>query len=166
MNFLQETFTQLEAAPDTTILQELRDGEIFSVTASELLELVRKARSFLAAQHLNKGDRCALLANNAIRWVAMDLAIMAEGLIVVPLYARQAPPELVAMMKDCAPALICCGDAELRDGIGKTGVRLHLSLFSIRFLIDLEALPQQWSWLILMLSPSFTPRVRPAKRKA
>jgi long-chain acyl-CoA synthetase len=47
----------------------------------------------------------------------MDLAIMAEGLIVVPLYARQAPAELVAMMKDCSPALICCGDAALRDGI-------------------------------------------------
>ena len=42
---------------------------------------------------------------------------MAEGLIVVPLYARQAPAELVAMMKDCSPALICCGDAALRDGI-------------------------------------------------
>jgi long-chain acyl-CoA synthetase len=117
MNFLQEIFTQLEASPDTTILQELRDGEIFSVTGSELLEQVRKARSFLAAQHLNRGDRCALLAHNGIRWVAMDLAITAEGLIVVPLYARQAPEELVAMMKDCAPALICCGDAELRDGI-------------------------------------------------
>ena len=85
MNFLQEIFTQLEAAPDTTILQELRDGEIFLVTGSELLELVRKARSFLAAQRLKKGDRCALLAHNGIRWVAMDLAIMAEGLIVVPL---------------------------------------------------------------------------------
>ena len=42
---------------------------------------------------------------------------MAEGLIVVPLYARQAAAELVAMMKDCSPALICCGDAVLRDGI-------------------------------------------------
>jgi long-chain acyl-CoA synthetase len=47
----------------------------------------------------------------------MDLAIMAEGLIVVPLYGRQAPAELVAMMKDSAPALICCGDAGLRDAI-------------------------------------------------
>ena len=42
---------------------------------------------------------------------------MAEGLIVVPLYARQAPLDLVAMMKDCSPALICCGDTGLRDGI-------------------------------------------------
>ncbi len=117
MNFLQEIFTQLEASPDTTILQELRDGRIVSITGSELMELVRTARSFLAAQHLNKGDRCALLAHNGIRWVAVDLAIMAEGLIVVPLYARQAPEELVVMMKDCAPALICCGEAQLRDGI-------------------------------------------------
>jgi long-chain acyl-CoA synthetase len=117
MNFLQEIFTQLEASPDTTILQELRDGRIVSISGSELLELIRRARSFLAAQHLNRGDRCALLAHNGIRWVAMDLAIMAEGLIVVPPYARQAPEELVAMMQDCSPALICCGDAELRDGI-------------------------------------------------
>src|SRR5262249_3615133 len=61
--------------------------------------------------------RIALLAPNSIDWVALDLAIMAEGLIVVPLYSRQAPPELVAMMKDCSPSLIICGDAALRDGI-------------------------------------------------
>ena len=66
---------------------------------------------------LKKGDRCALLAHNSIDWAALDLAIMAEGLIVVPLYARQAPAELSAMMKDCSPAIICCGDAALRDGI-------------------------------------------------
>src|SRR5713101_9142948 len=119
MNFLQEIFTQLEASPDTTFLQELRDGRIVSVTGSELMELVRKAQSFLAAQRLKKGDRCALLAHNSIRWVAMDLAVMAEGLVVVPLYARQATAELVAMMKDCSPALICCADATLRDGIVK-----------------------------------------------
>ena len=82
-----------------------------------MLRLIAQARAFLLSQGLKKGDRCALLAHNSIDWVAMDLAIMAEGLIVVPLYARQAPAELVAMMKDCSPALICCGDAALRDGI-------------------------------------------------
>jgi long-chain acyl-CoA synthetase len=49
----------------------------------------------------------------------MDLAIMAEGLIVVPLYARQAPAELAAMMQDCSPALVCCGDASLCDGLAR-----------------------------------------------
>ena len=117
MNFLENIFTQLEAADNTPILQELRDGQAAPVTGRDLSTLVGQARAFLAARGLKKGDRCALLAHNGIPWVALDLAIMAEGLIVVPLYARQAASELTAMMKDCSPALICCGDAALRDGI-------------------------------------------------
>jgi long-chain acyl-CoA synthetase len=117
MPFVGEIFSQLKAAADVTVLQEVRDGQITGVTGGELLEMIRKARTFLAAQGLNRGDRCGLLAANSIRWVAMDLAIMAEGLIVVPLYFRQAPSELVTMMKDSTPALVCCGDATLRDAI-------------------------------------------------
>jgi long-chain acyl-CoA synthetase len=115
--FVEEIFSQLREAADTRILAEIREGEIRGVTGNELLELIRKARTFIASKGLKKGDRCGLLAANSIRWVAMDLALMAEGLIVVPLYSRQAPAELVAMMKDCAPSLVCCGDAALRDGI-------------------------------------------------
>src|ERR1700752_2343613 len=117
MNFLDDIFASLQEPGDTPVLQEIRDGRITSVTGRELLEQIQQARAFLAARHLHKGDRCALYANNGIPWVAMDLAAMAEGLIVVPLYARQAPAELVAMMKDCAPSLVCCGDAVLREGI-------------------------------------------------
>ena len=119
MNFLEDIFVQLEAAGDTPVLQELRDGQVFAVTGRELSVRVSQARSFLASRSLKKGNRCALLAHNGIDWVALDLAIMAEGLIVVPLYARQAPAELVAMMEDCSPALICCGDESLRDGIAQ-----------------------------------------------
>ena len=118
--FIGEIFSQLQAAADTRILAEIRDGEVTGVTGGELLELVRKARSFIASKGLKKGERCGLLAANSIRWVAMDLAVMAEGLIVVPLYSRQAPAELVAMMKDSTPALVCCGDAALRDGIAQS----------------------------------------------
>jgi long-chain acyl-CoA synthetase len=117
MSFLDDIFSQLEVADDAVVLQELRDGASVAVTGRELLNAVGEGRAFLASREFKKGDRCALLASNGIRWVAMDLAIMAEGLIVVPLYARQAPAELVAMMKDCSPAMICCGDAGLRDSI-------------------------------------------------
>ncbi len=120
MSFLDDIFAQLQTAGGTVVLQELR-GETQPAASlqigRDLLQSIAMARAFLASRSLKKGDRCALLAHNSIRWVAMDLAIMAEGLIVVPLYARQAPSELVAMMKDCSPALICCGDAALRDGI-------------------------------------------------
>jgi long-chain acyl-CoA synthetase len=117
MNFLEDIFAQLDVAGSTPVLQELSEGEILAVTGRDLLTRVSRARAFLASRNLKKGDRCALLAHNGIEWVALDLAIMAEGLIVVPLYARQAPAELVAVMKDCSPVLICCGDETLCDGI-------------------------------------------------
>jgi long-chain acyl-CoA synthetase len=118
--FIEDIFKQLQSAADQRVLAEIRDGEITGVTGDELLELIRKARTFIASKKLKKGDRCGLLAPNSIRWVAMDLALMAEGLIVVPLYSRQAASELVAMMKDSTPALVCCGDTALRDGIGQS----------------------------------------------
>jgi long-chain acyl-CoA synthetase len=117
MSFVAEIFSQLNAAAETKVLLEIRDGQVTGVTGAELLELIRKARTFLAAKKLKKSDRCGLLAANSIRWVAMDLAALAEGLIVVPLYSRQAPAELVAMIKDSTPSLVCCGDATLRGGI-------------------------------------------------
>ncbi|MGC2550818.1 MAG: AMP-binding protein [Candidatus Sulfotelmatobacter sp.] len=118
--FVGDIFSQLHSAADTRILAEIREGEITGVTGNDLLELIRKARTFVVSKGLKKGDRCGLLAANSIRWVAMDLALMAEGLIVVPLYSRQAPAELVAMMKDSTPSMVCCGDAALRDGIAQS----------------------------------------------
>jgi len=117
MPFVGDIFSQLKTAPDIRVLQEIRDGQFSGVTGPELLELVHKARTFLASKGLKKADRCGILAPNSIRWIALDLAAMAEGLIVVPLYFRQSPAELVAMLKDSTPALVCCGDTTLRHGI-------------------------------------------------
>src|SRR5215813_7097357 len=117
MNFLDDIFASLQKTGDKAVLQEIRDGRETSTSGRELLNQVSRARTFLAARGLRKGDRCALYGNNGTHWVAIDLAIMAEGLIVVPLYARQAPAELSAMMKDCSPALVCCDDLTLRDSL-------------------------------------------------
>ena len=120
MNFLEDVFQRLARTPERDVLEETREGRIVSTTGGELLASVQSARAFLRKAGLRKGDRCALLAPNSIRWTALDLAIMAEGVIVVPLYARQAARELVGVMKDCSPVLICCGDATLREGISQS----------------------------------------------
>ena len=73
--------------------------------------MVAQARLFFSTRGLKPGDRCALIAPNSIRWAAVDLAMMAEGMIVVPLYVRQDPAELVAMLRDSTPARVVCPDA-------------------------------------------------------
>ena len=117
MTFLEQIFASLERVGDAVVLQEVRDGQPVPMTARQLLAQILVARAYLRRLRLKKGDRCALLAHNSMQWIATDLAVMAEGLTVVPLYARQAPAELVAMMKDCSPAVIACGEKSLADSI-------------------------------------------------
>jgi long-chain acyl-CoA synthetase len=117
MNFLENIFSRLNSAGDRAILAESRAAGANQVTAADFLAQVALARCFLRSAGLSRGDRCVLAAHNSIRWAALDLAILAEGLIAVPLYARQSPAELVSMMRDAGPRLVCCGDAALRDAL-------------------------------------------------
>jgi long-chain acyl-CoA synthetase len=114
-NFLETIFAQLQRSAGRVVLREIHGEQFVSVTGRELLEQVRHVRVYLRSAGLRPGDRCALLAPNSIRWTAFDLALMAEGLIVVPLYSRQSPAELAAMMKDSEPKLLFVSDAALGD---------------------------------------------------
>lgn len=117
MNCIERIFDGLRGEPEHTLMQEVWSDRIERATCGELLALVARGRGFLRAAGLRPGDRCVLLGNNSIRWAALDLAIMAEGLVRVPLYTRQAPAELVQMMRDCGAALVLCGNEPLRAAI-------------------------------------------------
>ncbi len=117
MNFLENIFSRLDGAAGRVLLAEAHAGGNRTATGTELLAQTAAARAYLRASGLARGDRCALVAPNGIRWTALDLAIIAEGLVAVPLYARQAPAELAAMMRDAGAQLVCCGDSALRDAI-------------------------------------------------
>src|SRR5580704_10567703 len=117
MNFLENIFSRLQEAADRVVLAEANVGGDRTATGSDLLGQIAAARVYLRASGLAKGDRCALVAPNSIRWAALDLAIIAEGLVAVPMYARQAAGEVAAMLRDAGPTLICCSDTALRDAI-------------------------------------------------
>ncbi len=118
-NFLENIFSQLKRAEGRVVLREIRGEEFVSLTGGEMLEQVQRVRGYLRRFGLQPGDRCALLAANSVRWAAFDLALMAEGAIVVPLYSRQAAAELAAMMKDCQPRFLFVGDTALGEGIAQ-----------------------------------------------
>ena len=118
-NFLENIFAQLKRANARVVLREIRGDQFVSLTGSELLDQVQQVRAFLRDSSVQPGDRCALLAPNSIWWVVFDLALMAEGVVVVPLYSRQAPGELASMMKDCQPRLLFLNDAELGEAVAQ-----------------------------------------------
>src|SRR5216117_924144 len=118
-NSLENIFAQLKQGDTRVVLSEIRGEQFVSVTGRELLEMVGQVRTFLRNSGMQPGDRCALLAPNSIQWVAFDLALIAEGVIVVPLYSRQAPGELADMMKDCQPRRLFVSDAGLGEAVAQ-----------------------------------------------
>jgi len=118
-DFLPSIFARLESNCSVTMLEECHAAAPVTATGGDLRRLVDVARRGIRGAAVKPGDRCALLAENGIRWIAANLAIMAEGLICVPLYARQEPSELTAMIADCEASLLLCGTLELRDGLAK-----------------------------------------------
>src|SRR5262245_52927904 len=118
-NFLENIFDQLRRAGERVVLREIHGDRFVSVTGKELLEQAQRVREFLRNSSVQAGDRCARLAPNSIRWVVFDLALMAERVIVVPLYSRQAPGELAGMMRDCQPKLLLVSDAALGESVAQ-----------------------------------------------
>lgn len=119
MTFLENIFERLRAANDSPVIAEVRGAQIAYCSGAGLLAQVAQPRQFLRGSGLKSGDRCVLLAGNSIRWAALDLALMAEGIVVIPLYVRQAPAELAGMLKDSVPARIFCSDPALAAEVQK-----------------------------------------------
>jgi long-chain acyl-CoA synthetase len=146
-NFIENLFAQLQRGAELVVLREVRGEQFVSVTGGELLDHIQRARAHLRQSGLRAGDRCAIVGANSIRWVVIDLALTAEGIIVVPLYARQAPAELEAMMKDCQPRVLISDDAKLQEALtgrlpgGTSGVSFDQVLQGVTAATEVEATP-------------------------
>lgn len=129
MSFLEDLWNRLRRDSAATVLREVRVDGFAAVTGAELLALIQTAREFLRHKSVRPGDRCGLIGSNGIRWTALNLAIQAEGAIVVPLNTRQAPAELGMILKDSAPVLVACSAAALADSLAPHASGAAMLLF-------------------------------------
>jgi len=106
VNFIDAFFDNLANHAGRPLIGEVHTTTLKQATGKELQEMVAKARGTLRVLGLKKGDRVAFVAPNSIRWLACDLALLAEGMISVPLYSRQAANELGYMIGDCEAGLV------------------------------------------------------------
>ena len=124
MTSLRRTLDRLETNRDRTVLQEVLRGAVTPVTAGALADRIATARAFLGDHGIAKGDRCVLLAQNSANWIALTLALRAEGLVSVPLYVQRPIDELTAIIGQCEPALVCGDDPTLLAELeSRTAVR-------------------------------------------
>ena len=76
------------------------------LTHRELADRTRRLGDALARQGLEPGDRVAVLAGNCHRYLELYLGLPAAGLVIVPINARHAPPEIRYALQDSGVRLL------------------------------------------------------------
>jgi fatty-acyl-CoA synthase len=96
-------------------------------TYAELDDRVARCAAILRRLGVAPGDRVAILSHNDIAFFEILLACGRAEAILVPLNWRQPVPELLPILKDCAPKLLLADaehDAIARELAAALGLRL------------------------------------------
>jgi long-chain acyl-CoA synthetase len=84
-------FQRQLATPERVLYREFVDGAWRDISVETLARRVARWQAALTAKGLVAGDRVAICLRNGVDWVAIDLAALGLGLIVVPLYVDDNP---------------------------------------------------------------------------
>ncbi len=81
-------------------------------TYAEVDRQVRVLRRAMDAIGLVSGDRIAILAENCVEWVLIDLAAQSLGIIVVAPYSSLPAAQAGFIVRDCGAKVLFCSDSK------------------------------------------------------
>jgi long-chain acyl-CoA synthetase len=119
------------AKPDA--LNYKREGAWHSISSADFLERAHAVALGLYALGLRQGDRVALLSESRPEWTITDAGCQFAGVIDVPIYPTQAPPQVSYILNDSgARALFVSGRAayeRISDALGEAPGLEHVFFF-------------------------------------
>ncbi|SEQ60539.1 AMP-dependent synthetase/ligase [Lentzea albida] len=105
-------FLAEQAYGDAVAWRSKQDGQWVDRTYAEVAELVLDLASGFVHSGLEAGDRVCVLANTRPEWTAVELAVLAAGGIVVPIYPSSTPEEIAWVVGDSGASIVVAENAE------------------------------------------------------
>ena len=115
-----EYFRQHTSAPGKVLYRHFDGGEWRDVTAGEIAALIGRWQAALALK-LVAGDRVAVCLKNGIDWVALDLAALGLGLVVVPLYVDDNADNIAWCVANAEARLLVVDSTKIASALKSTG---------------------------------------------
>ncbi|MEU4743918.1 long-chain fatty acid--CoA ligase [Actinosynnema sp. NPDC023658] len=110
-------FVAAQAHDDRVAWRFHRDGRWQDLTFTEVAEWVMELASGLVHLGVEPGDRVCVLSDTRPEWSAVELAVLAAGGIVVPIYPSSAPEECAWIIGDSGAVLLVAETAAQRDKV-------------------------------------------------
>ncbi|WP_338890966.1 AMP-dependent synthetase/ligase [Rhodococcus sovatensis] len=91
-------FDAADRTPGRPSLREIGKSE--SLTCLEVSDRVRNLASALVEAGVDVGERVAVLGRTSLDWVVLDLAVLAVGGVLVPVYPTSSPEQISHIVAD------------------------------------------------------------------
>jgi long-chain acyl-CoA synthetase len=114
-NMLDLLEARIAAQPGASAAKYKSGTDWKEMTWAELGQRVRQAAEGLIRLGVKPGDRLCIFAATRVEWVIADLATLAAGAVVVPIYASNTSQEAAYILEN-AGATLCIVDNDQPDG--------------------------------------------------
>ena len=106
-NFYTRFLQAVQQFPAHVAFQMQREnGDLETYTFSDTRKMADSVAAWLESSGINRGARCAILANNSPRWVAVYLGIVASGRVAVPFDTAFNAEQVAKLLKDSGAELL------------------------------------------------------------
>ncbi|HEY6280862.1 MAG TPA: AMP-dependent synthetase/ligase [Burkholderiales bacterium] len=106
MNNLAYLLQQKLEVPQKPLYREFVNGAWRLFTAQDIAGMAARWQQAFRGQGFEKGDRVALCLKNGATWVAIDMAALGMGLVVVPLYVNDNAKNIAWCIADSEARLL------------------------------------------------------------
>jgi long-chain acyl-CoA synthetase len=115
-----EYFRQHLTERDKVLYRHFDGGEWHDVSAADVAARIGRWQAGLAALGLAAGDRVAICLRNGVDWIALDLAVLGLGLVVVPLYVEDNPDNIAWCVANAEARLLVVDGAKMANALKAT----------------------------------------------
>lgn len=106
-----------EQRPNQVYLRQPRNREIREYTWSETYDMVLRLAAGFKQLGLQSGDKVVIYSENCADWFLTDFAIMAAGLISVPIYATAEKKTISYILEHSQAKAIVVGKLQDKSGV-------------------------------------------------
>jgi long-chain acyl-CoA synthetase len=111
--------------PSHALFRHHVDGAWRDVTGAEVAALARRWQAAFRREGFVAGDRVAICARNGVSWVAVDLAALGLGLVVVPLYVDDNAENIAWCVGTAEARLLIVENSRLAVALAKCTGEAH-----------------------------------------
>ena len=121
---LARLFRQTVSYDSPSAILTKADGKYGPISAQELERRVCRLQFALLDMGLERGSRCALLAENRWEWAAADFAMMTAGIVSVPIYPTLTAEQIEYLLGHAEARVVLLSSAEQLEKVAEAWPRL------------------------------------------